>query len=162
MTGSSYRAYRLVAPLAVHKRTPLLQVSRHWSLVLTDGERPVVRSEYFSGFDEALDQLVFIDPDTGFEPSKCEECHVAYRDVSRVLEQLNDNSIISVFQYQRRKSFSDDLASIRARLGDCHSTALYRRSLMFVSIAKSPRMIETIGVLNQKYATRRERVYVIP
>ena len=116
----------------------------------------------FSGFDGALDQLVFIDPDTGFEPSKCEECHVAYRDVSRVLKQLNDNSIVSVFQYQRRKSFSDDLAGIKARLGDCHSTALYWRSLMFVSIAKSPRMIETIAALNQKYATRRERVYVIP
>lgn len=74
------------------------------------------RTAYFSGFDSSRDQIVFIDPNNGFEPkSSCGEMHVGYRDAADVLTQLNENSMVSVFHHFRRMSFSDDYAQIRAR-----------------------------------------------
>lgn len=134
-----------------------------YEVVLHNGPvRPLIRSEYFSGFDPGRNQLVFIDPDNGFEPERsCDEAHVAYADVGRVLSQLNENSIVSVFQIHRRKSFSDDLAQIRTRLGSCFSTALHWHSLMFVTLATSEQMIASVAAANQKYA-RSKPVKVIP
>jgi hypothetical protein len=118
---------------------------------------PLVRSGYFSGFEAACDQLVFIDPDNGFEPEKsCGECHVAYDDVARVLGQLNDNSIISIFHHFRRVSFADDFARIRTRLVGCHCTAVYwDPRVMFVAVAKSERMVAAVSEANRKYSRNR-------
>src|SRR5574338_119100 len=72
-------------------------------------KNPIARTQYFSGFAGGLDQVVFIDPDNGFEPEKsCDQAHVAYRDLEQVLAQLADNSIVSVFQIHRRVPFPED------------------------------------------------------
>ena len=73
---------------------------------------------YFSGLDGAGDALVFLDPDNGFEPQRsCTDKHVRYGEVSRVIEQLSADSVVSVFQHFRRVPFPEDFARIRRRLG---------------------------------------------
>jgi hypothetical protein len=57
------------------------------------------RADYFSGFESSRDQVVFLDPDNGFEPDgSCENRHVSYRDVSSILAQISEHSIVSVFR----------------------------------------------------------------
>ena len=111
------------------------------------------RVEYFSGISVAGEQVLLLDPDNGFEPEKSiNEKHVAYDDISRILEQVSDNSVISVFQHHRRKSFPEDFARIKARLVSGYCTAIYWHSLMFVSISESESTINQVVAANQKYA----------
>lgn len=121
-----------------------------------DGCRLTNRADYFSGFDSSREQLVFLDPDNGFEPEKsCDDKHVSYRDVTNLLGQLSETSIASVFHHFRRVSFPDDFARIRARLSaECHSTAIYWHSLMFVAVGKSERSIQAVRAANTAYAKR--------
>lgn len=111
------------------------------------------RKEYFSGLNNSEHQVVFLDPDNGFEPEKsCSEKHVAYRDISQLLDQTSHDSVISVFQYFRRKSFPKDYARIRERIQSGHSTAIYWHSLMFVAVSKSEKAIQRVASANENYA----------
>ena len=111
------------------------------------------RKEYFSGFDNSEDQLVFLDPDNGFEPGKSfSEKHVTYREVSSLLDQLSDNSVVSVFQHFRRISFPEDYARITERIQSGHSAAIYWHSLMFVVVSRSEKVIEQVITANENYA----------
>ena len=129
-----------------------------YKLTLHQGGAPFAarnRAGYFSGFGGAGDALVFLDPDNGLEPEQsCTGKHVRYDEVARVLEQLSDGSIVSVFQHHRRVSFPDDFARIRRRLGSLQCTALYWHSLMFVTIGKSERAIRRVAAANRDYARR--------
>jgi hypothetical protein len=112
------------------------------------------RAEYFSGFDAGLDQVVLVDPDNGFEPKKsCGPKHVRYADVAQVLDQLSDNSVLTVFQHFRRLPFGDDFARIRVRLAPLLSTAIHWHALMFVTIAKCPGVIARVVGANERYAS---------
>lgn len=119
-----------------------------------EGSRMTDRADYFAGFDSTRAQVVFLDPDNGFEPEKSwGDEHIRYPDIARVLEQVSETSIVSVFHHFRRVSFPEDFAQIRARLGDAiHSTAIYWHSLMFVAVGRSERAIEAVAVANEKYA----------
>lgn len=110
------------------------------------------RSDYFADFDADYDQLVFLDPDNGFEPKKCTEQHVRYGEVAQVLDQVTEDSIVSVFQHFRYVRFVDDFAAIRERLGGCHSTAIYWSGLIFVAAARSRQVIERVRDANRKFA----------
>ncbi len=113
------------------------------------------RTGYFSGFDGDGGALVFLDPDNGFEPERsCSDKHVRYGEVARVLEQLSEDSVVSVFQHFRRVSFPDDFARIRHRLGAIHSTAVCWHSLMFVAAGRSERAIRRVAAANRDYARR--------
>ena len=109
--------------------------------------------EYFSGFNKLDNQVVFLDPDNGFEPEKSfNEKHVRYKDITRILEQLSIESVISVFQHHRRISFPNDFARIRERIESGYSTAIYWHSLMFVAVSKSERALNRVISANEKYA----------
>jgi len=111
------------------------------------------RTEYFSGISGKGEQVLFLDPDNGFEPEKSiNEKHVGYDDISLILGQISDNSVVSVFQHHRRKSFPDDFARIKERLMSGYCTAIYWHSLMFVAISKSESAINQVVAANQKYA----------
>jgi len=116
--------------------------------LLTDGSR----ASYFNGTGEPHDQVVFLDPDNGFEPKNRTEKHVGYSDVETILGQITDNSIVSVFQHYRYKKFDADFMEIRPRIVSGHSTAIYGRDVMFVSISKSKRAIEAVVEANNAYA----------
>ena len=127
------------------------QVELHKSAKhITNGNR----AECFSGLNGAGHQVLFLDPDNGFEPEKSiNEKHVSYNDISRILEQVSDNTVVSIFQYHRRKSFPDDFARIKERIKMGYATAIYWHSLMFVAVSKSKKVIIQVAAANNKYAT---------
>jgi hypothetical protein len=113
------------------------------------------REPYFSGFSNTLKQLILLDPDNGFEPEKSfSEKHVLYSDITQILQQISDESVISVFQHFRRKSFSEDFIRIRERLHGGYASAIYWHSLMFVSICRSKETNSEVIAVNQKYAKK--------
>lgn len=111
------------------------------------------RNKYFSGFNDSKDQLVFVDPDIGFEPEKsCSEKHVRYIDISRIIKQVSNESVVSVFQHFRHISFPVDFSRIRKGIEPVHSTAIYWHSLMFVAVSKSEEALSRVITANEKYA----------
>lgn len=111
------------------------------------------RSKYFSGLNNFDRQILFIDPDNGFEPEKSiNEKHIGYQDISNILGEISDNTIVSIFQHHRRKRFSDDFASIKKHLSPNHTTAIYWHSLMFVAISKNTSAIKQVVAANKKYS----------
>ena len=120
------------------------------------------RRQYFSGFSADVNQLLFLDPDNGFAPEKSfNEKHVLYSDIACLLGQISEDSVISVFQHFRRKSFVEDFARIKERLHGGYATAIYWHSLMFVAIGKSQNVIKRVDEANKKYL-RTYPVEVIP
>lgn len=120
------------------------------------------RTEYFSGIYGEREQVLFLDPDNGFEPEKSiNEKHIAYNDISFILDQVTEDTVLSVFQHHRRKSFPDDFARITERLLSGHSTAIYWHSLMFVAISKSASVIKQVAAINEKYAAPKKQVNIV-
>jgi len=114
------------------------------------------RACYFSGIDSDPNQVLFLDPDNGFEPERSfSEKHVLYSDVDGIIKTISPASVVTVFQHFRRTKFPDDFARIRERLQSGCSTAIYWRSLMFVSISSSPATIERVCEANREYAKHR-------
>lgn len=119
------------------------------------------RGEYFSGFSTAEGQVLFVDPDIGFQPEKSfNSKHVLYSDVDAVLGQVPATTVISVFQHFRRKSFEEDFACIGKRIRRGHATALYWQSLMFVAVAETKAVIEKVAAINRQYA-KQNPVHVL-
>lgn len=113
------------------------------------------RRQYFSGFSSAENQLLLLDPDNGFEPDKSySEKNVLYSDIASLLGQISDDSVISVFQNFRRKSFVEDFARIKERLYGGYAAAIYWHSLMFVAIGKSREVIAQVSEANKKYSRK--------
>lgn len=114
------------------------------------------RKEYFSNINGEKKQVFFLDSDNGFQPEKkYSNKHVLYSDIESILQQLSEQSVISVFQYFRRISFVTDFARIRQRLISGHATAIYWHSLMFVAISKSEERINKVRSVNQEYSKVR-------
>lgn len=125
------------------------------SVLLTNGNR----SAYFRGFSQLEDQVVFLDPDIGFEPEKSlDDGHVGYKDVARILDQLSEESIVSVFQcWPHKGTFPDVFKHVKARtVAPCYSTAIcWQNSLMFVALSKSEGAINRVRAANAKYEKTR-------
>ncbi|MCX5636439.1 MAG: hypothetical protein NTX52_01940 [Planctomycetota bacterium] len=120
------------------------------------------RKEYFSGFSGAKRQVVFLDPDNGFEPEKSSnEKHVLYSDVEAILAQTSDDTVISVFQFFRRIPFCKDFDRIKERLPSGYATAIYWHPLMFVSISKTKEAREKVGAINYRYSQQRSPVKLL-
>ena len=114
------------------------------------------RHEYFSNIHLADQQLLFLDPDNGFEPKKSiNEKHVSYKDIHYILEQVPNKTVISVFQHHRRITFSDDFQQIKTQIPSGFVCALYWQSLMFVLICQSGNMLTKIKAINHEYSRRR-------
>ena len=111
------------------------------------------RRKYFSGFSVVEDQVLFLDPDIGFQPERSfSSKHVLYSDVDAVLGQVPHTTIISVFQHFRRKPFEQDFACIGKQIRRGYITALYWQFLMFVAVAEAKATIEKVAAINRQYA----------
>jgi hypothetical protein len=114
------------------------------------------RDRYFGSLTVGSGQVLFLDPDNGFEPeTRCSEKHVQYREIQALLQRTPPDSVITIFQHHRRKHFPDDFARIRERLDGGHSTALYWHSLMFVTLAATESVIDRVRRVNAEYARDR-------
>ena len=59
------------------------------------------RNSYFLGLNSEENQVVFLDPDNGFQPeTRYKEKHVCYSEVLSILQQISSESVISVFQHK--------------------------------------------------------------
>lgn len=113
------------------------------------------REKYFSEINPSK-QVLFIDPDIGFEPKRISKKHIGYRDISQIIKQVSDETVLSVFQYNNRKeNFINHFDKIKERMESVPSTAIFSPSLMFVNISKSKEVIEQVRKINQEYADNR-------
>ncbi|MGA3083945.1 MAG: hypothetical protein ABSE95_04040 [Thermodesulfobacteriota bacterium] len=115
------------------------------------------RMEYFSDIHGECRQVLFLDPDNGFEPTGISDKHISYSDIESMLQQISEKAVISVFQYFRFKSFLDDYNHIKQRLMSGYSTAIYTHSVsvMFVAISKSEKTIDKVRYVNIQYKQNR-------
>ena len=121
------------------------------------------RASYFSGISSESRQLVFIDPDNGFEPEKSfSEKHIRYAEIRDILRQLSEESVISIFQHFRYITYTKDFSRIKERLGNFNATAVYWYSVMFVAVSKSKESISRVIDANRNYAERYPFLKVIP
>jgi hypothetical protein len=106
------------------------------------------------------DEVIFLDPDNGFEPEKSASAsHVRYREVQDIVAGATESTVVTVFQFFRRKDFVDDFKDIRKRLGSFHSAAAYQRGvMMIIAISKSKEICDRVSVINREYAKMREGV----
>jgi hypothetical protein len=95
------------------------------------------RGNYFRSTGQPVDKVVFLDPDNGFEPKNRTEKHVGYSDVEAILDEITDDSVVSVFQYFRRRRFDRDFGDIRPRIISGYAAAIYGRYVMFVRTSRS-------------------------
>jgi hypothetical protein len=114
------------------------------------------REAYFTKFPSQSRQLIFLDPDIGFDLSKsCTENHVRFSEIKDILNQLPEESVISVFQHFRRVPFSKDFKQITDRLENLNTTAIYWNPVvMFVVISKSKEAVARVVEANKKYTER--------
>lgn len=111
---------------------------------------------FFSGIETGSGQVLFLDPDNGFEPERSSaDKHVRYADLDALIKTVSPDTVITIFQHHRRKKFPDDFARIRERLISGCSTAIYWHSLMFVSVTSSSETIHRVVKINREYAKRR-------
>ena len=111
---------------------------------------------FFTGLQASPAQVIFLDPDHGFEPERsATDRHVRYAALDALMKALPPDAVVVVFQHHRRKKFPDDLAGIRRRLLGGYSSAIYWRSLMFVVLSSSARTMARVGAINREYARQR-------
>lgn len=111
---------------------------------------------FFSGAEINSDEILFLDPDNGFEPERSSSNkHVRYSDLDQLIKTISPGSLVTIFQHHRRKEFPADFARIRERLESGYSTAIYWHSLMFVSVSASPETISRVYKINCEYAKHR-------
>jgi len=72
-------------------------------------------------------QVLFLDPDNGFEPKNHSEKHVRYDELATLLERMPAESVVTVFQHFRRKPFPLDFAdNILALAYVCRPIQIFR------------------------------------
>lgn len=107
---------------------------------------------FFAGIRTRKDQVIFLDPNNGFEPERSSsEKHVRYADLDRLIRSVSPETVVTVFQHHRRKKFPDDFARIRERLLSGYSTAIYWHALMFVCVSLSAETIRRVSKINREY-----------
>lgn len=115
------------------------------------------REAYYKNISDVGDQVIFLDPDNGFEPEKsCTEKHVKYEEINPILNQISDNSVISVFHHFRRITFIDDFKKIKENIliasPLAHVNAIFWHQLMFILISKTEKTNKKIRLTNKHYS----------
>ncbi len=124
---------------------------------------PATRKDYFSSLHPKSREVLFFDPDNGFEPERrFSEKHLRYAELEQILQTAPADFVAVVFQHHRRKKFTDDFAHICNRLPPMgYATAIYWQSLMFVAVSSSADILAMVRAANGAYAQQRP-VAVLP
>ena len=82
------------------------------------------REKYFKSYLSKVveKQLIFFDPDNGFEPQKVEytEKHIQYKEIVKFLDKMNDASVIVVYQHQPLGVSWENFELKKNKLTNCH------------------------------------------
>ncbi len=127
------------------------------------------RKEYFSNINFAKKQILFLDPDIGFEPKTATEKHIKYSDMKNIWKQISDDSIVVVFQHGRRFNnqfflhYDEINKNLKGELNfSWDSTALFWcDKVMFVIMGKCKKTIGQIRQVNKKYQKLPRPVKII-
>lgn len=116
-----------------------------------------IRGAYFATLRPEAHEILFMDPDNGFEPERSFSTkHLRYAELEQILQAAPADFVAVVFQHHRRRKFSDDFARICNRLLPMgHATAIYWQSLMFVAVSPSADTIAMVRAANGNYARER-------
>ena len=137
-----------------------LKTGAAYSVHLHNGDRYFAvasRWGYFEGFCGGRSQVVFVDPDIGFEPPKSsyDERHVQFCEINRIVEQVSKESVVSIFQFSRRgqkkEEFKKRHESIRERLCGFTTAIYWDVKVMFVLLSQSQELIRRIYNINHCY-----------
>ena len=127
------------------------------------------RKKYFSNIGCVQNEILFLDPDIGFEPAKTvTRKHVKYSDVRNVLGQTKSNSVVIVFQHARRLQpgqqreypgqmflpFPAHHREIKSRLElESVPAVFWCKEVMLVAVCNpnSEDMIQTVRDINEAY-----------
>ena len=126
-----------------------------YSVELHNGDRiftATSRRDYFEGFSDSKDQVVFVDPDTGFEPEKsCSEAHVKFSEIKRIIEQVTRDSVVSVYQDLIRKNPDEYYNSVREQVCGFTTSIYWGGKAMFVLLSQSENRIRQVCGINVAY-----------
>ena len=122
-------------------------------------------------FSKRKNQVVFIDPDTGFQPDgKATSKHVRFCLVGSTLGDISSYSVVSVYQDLIRikaKDYCKNYWRIKGQLkkqspSSFYSTAiLWHGKAMFVIIVKLPKRLEKIWQFNLEYCRGKSGVELL-
>jgi len=80
------------------------------------------RDKYFSNAKLLLPErsLIFLDPDTGLEPQKLSEKHLAYQELQMIYDKMDNHSILMVYQHhqQYKKTLEEYQKRIETKIRD--------------------------------------------
>lgn len=129
------------------------------------------RGDYFKSFELKKDEeIVFIDPCTGFKSRKTRATsmeHLHFSHLEKIVGCLSYNSVISVYQHAERikpeGKFPGRLkyisGEIKRRNKQAHCAAVYwDGKVMFVQITTDEKMFKRVKEINEEYAKSRELV----
>ncbi|MGR3913723.1 MAG: hypothetical protein OD918_04235 [Gammaproteobacteria bacterium] len=114
------------------------------------------RDDYFCGIAPAK-QIVFLDPDTGFQAQKRSKKHVRYSDIETIWPQIDDDTLAVVFQHAKfGENFSAHYQTIKkelhSRLESFNATAVcWPGKVMLVVFGKSGEQAAEARRANKKY-----------
>ena len=133
------------------RATPPYEVRLHngESLFVNSGKK---RVEYFSGLPQNKAQIVFLDPDVGFEPQGGgSEEHVKFSDVRKILGEISQDSVVVIYQDLTRKIPQEFFSEIQGKFSPEQITAVYWGGrAMFFALGK-PERINKVRDINRAY-----------
>ena len=109
------------------------------------------RRDYFDGFSKDDAQVVFLDPDTGFAPSRPTSAHVTHGEVEHILRSVHDDSVVVVFQHFNRTSFKDCFQNNTRRYPRGQSTAIYWNGRVMLFAFGNSAQIGRVCDINNRY-----------
>jgi hypothetical protein len=117
------------------------------------------RSEYFQAIWDNYPKasLIFVDPDTGITPNKPTEKHLAFPELKRFFELLDDDSILMVYQhYQRRRLSGHDAMQRKfediSRLTGSVPLIIGDNTVMFIFLTRNAEIRENLEQILRNYA----------
>ena len=113
------------------------------------------RRDYFDGIPSDRPQVIFLDPDTGFEPQTATDAHIKHKEVQRVLEYSHSDSVVVVYQDLIRKSPETFAEKIQRQFPSGHTAAIYWSGRAMLFAFGKPERIDKVRELNRAYQNRR-------
>ena len=116
------------------------------------------RRDYFSDFSADQPQIVFLDPDTGFSPSRPTESHVTHSEVRHMQGNTHDDSVVVVFQDLSRKKPEAYFRDIAGQYDPCQAAAVRWGGRVMLFAFGNSAQIDRVRDINNRYCKNRSVV----
>jgi len=126
----------------------------HQKILIRILEEPVFsnanRKDYFNSLflQFPTRSLIFLDPDTGLEVKNPSKRHVLFKEVKRICDRMDDQSVLMIYQHIPRVVREGYIWRRCAELEACtgvHPRSLTDNEIVFFFLAKGPAMDKDLG-----------------